>query len=51
MGERVLVDREAERHNAKEGSQVELVVHGSNTVAWEMQRGVMDAAKNKLIGG
>ncbi|KAL3072549.1 hypothetical protein niasHS_017523 [Heterodera schachtii] len=44
------VEREAEKHNARKDRRVELIAHGSNTVAKEMARGVLNAATNKLIG-
>jgi adenosine deaminase len=44
------VAAEAKRHNQLGGTRVELIAHGSNSVQEEMSRGVMDAAKAKLIG-
>jgi hypothetical protein len=43
--------KEAESHNLRPDSQVELIAHGSNGVQQEMSRGVLGAARNKLIGG
>jgi len=44
------VAEEAKLHNLKPNTRVELITHGSNSVQGEMSRGVLDAARNKLIG-
>jgi len=43
--------KQVERYNLRANSQVELIAHGSNGVQQEMSRGVLGAARNKLIGG